>query len=320
LLHVNADQVLPVRAQLGNGFYRRRYNIGFWAWELDDFPDKWDKAFASYQEIWTPSTFCQDGLARRSPIPVVRVPHAIDLEEPPPIGREALGLPARGFLFLCVFDMLSVMERKNPAAAIRAFLSAFGDRDDCHLIVKVNNTRRFPEKLARLQELAAGANVTFLDQVFSRREIVALLNHSDCLVSLHRSEGFGLVLAEAMRLAKPTIATAYSGNMDFTKPGNSLLVGYSLKPVGKGCEPYGESSLWADPDIGDAVRHMRAVFESEDLRHTIGAAAQAYVMKHLSPETVGKQIEQRLQVLWRSFGGPARARAYSAAALPTRSN
>jgi glycosyltransferase involved in cell wall biosynthesis len=320
MLHINADQTLAIGARLGSEFFAGRYNIGYWAWELEEFPQRWDQAFKRYHEIWTPSSFCQDGLARRSPIPVVRIPHCIALGEPALIGREALGLPAQGFLFLCMFDMLSIMERKNPAAAIQAFRGAFEGHADCHLVVKVNNAQGFPRNLALLRDMAGGAKVVIIDKVFSRSETVALLGHADCLVSLHRSEGFGLVLAEAMLLAKPVIATAYSGNMDFTKPGNSLLVGFRMKPVGKGCEPYDEHCLWADPSIGEAVVHMRAVFESAQLRHETGSAARSYVSTYLSPEAVGRQMRERLQTVWRSFGQTAADRDYPTVAVPTRSD
>lgn len=310
LFHVNAGETDVIGARLGSKFSAGKYNIGYWAWELEDFPERWIQAFTRYHEIWTPSAFCQDVLVRRSPLPVVRIPHCIVLEAPAPVDRETLGLPASGFLFLCMFDMLSVMERKNPAGAIQAFRRAFEGDKRCHLVVKVNNAQKAPESLARLRDLSAGANITIVDRIFSREEVVALLRHVDCLVSLHRAEGFGLILAEAMLLAKPVIATAYSGNMDFTKPGNSLLVGYKMKPVGKGCAPYDEHCSWADPNIDEAVRHMRAIFEGPELRQEIGSAARAYVSTYLSPEAVGRQIRERLQTIRRFLGETARDGAF----------
>jgi glycosyltransferase involved in cell wall biosynthesis len=297
LFYVNADQTPVVHGALGGSFCAGRYNIGCWAWELEEFPDRWLPFFEFYQEIWTPSAFCQDAISRKSPIPVLRVPYAVEVDVPRSMSRADFGLPSGAFVFLTIFDMLSVFERKNPLAVVEAFVRAFGDSSACHLAVKVNHGHLRPDQVQRLRAAAAGYPVTILDHAASREEINALMLSCDCLVSLHRSEGFGLTLAEAMCLGKPVIATAYSGNLDFTKSDNAFLVGYRLRPVGKGCEPYDEGLMWAEPSIEEAAAQMKAVYECEDLRQRRAMAGQEFVREFFSPAAVGRHMRNRLEAV-----------------------
>jgi glycosyltransferase involved in cell wall biosynthesis len=297
LFHVNADQTRLVLDSIGDGLLAGRYNIGYWAWELEDFPDRWRSSFDRLHEIWTPSSFCQIAISKKSPIPVIRIPHSLDVRLNRSYPREYFGLPSKGFLYLVIFDVLSVFERKNPLGVIQAFARAFGAESDCHLVVKVNNAGHSPESMERLRAHLADLRATLLDDTFTRDEVNGLINICDCLVSLHRSEGFGLTMAEAMFLSKPVIATGYSGNLDFTRPDNSFLVGYRLCPVGAGCEPYDSHCLWADPNIDEAIQQMRAVFQNPEHRQNVAAKGQAYVHKYLSREAIGGQVRQRLDAL-----------------------
>jgi glycosyltransferase involved in cell wall biosynthesis len=300
LLHVNADQSDIVARRLGDRYYKNHYNIGYWAWELEEFPERWQTAGLRYNEVWTPSRFCQDAIAQRLRIPVIRMPHAIAEQEAPTLTRSDLGLPPEGFLFLCTFDTLSIVERKNPHAAIAAFRSAFNNQPNVHLVLKVNNPQHRSDQVRALREAAGDSNVLIIDRTVSRKEMSAITWHCDCFVSLHRSEGFGLVIAEAMLMAKPVIVTAYSGNMDFTRPGNSLLVGYRLKPVGKGCAPYDEQCVWAEPRTEEAAGHMKSIFESEGLRRRIGSEARDCILTSFSPAEVGRRMRNRLEFIWTS--------------------
>jgi glycosyltransferase involved in cell wall biosynthesis len=259
-------------------------------------------AFDPYEEIWTSSTFCQEAIARVSPIPVVHIPHAISFEPPPTMGRAYFGLPSDRFLFLTLFDMLSVFDRKNPLGAVEAFIRAFGNDSSAQLIVKINNAKTHPDHLKTLQERIAGYPITIIDATFTRDETYGLMNACDCVISLHRSEGFGLTLAEAMFLGKPVIATAYSGNMDFTRFDNSFLVGYRLKPVGKHNDPYDEDVLWADPSIEQAAEHMRTIIGNPETRQKLAVAGQEFVRRRLSPEAVGRQMAERLHMIKGQFG------------------
>lgn len=297
LFYVNADQAQIVMDRLGRDFTRDKYNIGFWTWELEDFPDRWRSSFECYQEIWTPSSFCQEVIARKSPIPVVRIPYAVEVDEPPLLDRSSFGVPLEPFTFLTAFDMLSVFERKNPLAVVEAFVDAFGASSDCHLVIKINHGDQRPSNLARLRAAAAGRPITIIDRAMSRDEVNALMLASDCFVSLHRSEGFGLGIAEAMHLGKPVIVTAYSGNMDFTKPDNAFLVGYRLCPVGPGCDPYDPDRRWADPCVAEAAAAMRLVRENGELRERRALEGRQFVRENLSPEAVGRLLKERLELI-----------------------
>jgi Glycosyltransferase len=204
--------------------------------------------------------------------------------------------------------MLSVFDRKNPLGVVEAFIRAFGPDPSVQLVVKINNARRRPDHLKTLTDRIAGYPVTIIDCTFTREETYALMNSCDCLVSLHRSEGFGLTLAEAMFLGKPVIATAYSGNMDFTKFDNSFLVGYRLKPVGPNNEPYDEDVVWADPLIEHAAEQMRTVVGNPQMRRNVAVAGQEFIRRQFSPYAVGRLMMERLQTLHAQSGRLGKAR------------
>jgi glycosyltransferase involved in cell wall biosynthesis len=295
VFHVNADQATVVIDRLGPGFVAGRRNIGYWVWELEEFPDRWQSSFRFFDEIWTPSTFCQAAIARKSPVPVVRMPHAVRSEFRSRTGRPGFAIPSDRFVFLAVFDLLSVAERKNPLGVIEAFRHAFGYSSKCHLVLKVNHARHCQPQMSVIREAAAGLPITILDYTMDREDINCLIETCDCLVSLHRSEGFGLTIAEAMYLNTPVIVTAYSGNLDFTNGNNAFLVNYDLVRIPKGCEPYDEGLVWAEPKIDHAVSQMRLVVEHPDVRRARAEKASESIRTQLAPETVGTLMKERLE-------------------------
>jgi glycosyltransferase involved in cell wall biosynthesis len=294
LFYVNADEAPHVKQSFGDAFYRNRRNIGFWVWELDEFPEEWRNSFSMYHEIWTPSTFCRDAIARVSPIPVHAIPYAVAPQDPPGMDRQYFGLPQDPFLFLSAFDALSVVERKNPFGSMQAFRSAFGDDPRYQLILKVNNAAYARRKIDTLKD-ACGPNVRIVESTLSREEMYALVRCCDCAVSLHRSEGFGLFIAEAMYFGKPVIATNYSGNTDFTSADNCLLVDYQLIPVGKNCAPYNPHAKWADPNLAQAAAHMTLVAKDSSFRTHLGRAGSDFVRRELSEQAVGAKMRRRLE-------------------------
>ncbi len=278
LFHVNADQV-PVLFQQKKENFAQRYNIGYWNWELSDFPLEWQPHFRHFNEIWVPTAFVKDAVARVSPIPVFSVPYALNPE--PAIGRgwtrARFGLSPESFVFLFFFDFYSVMERKNPLGLVRAFREAFGDRADVVLFIKCSHSECAPEETERLRQACQGSNLKVQDAVWPREAINALLATCDCYVSLHRSEGFGLTLAEAMYLGKPVIATAYSGNMDFMREDNSFLVRYKSVKLEKDYGPYKKGCVWAEPDLEQAAELMRHVYEHRQATASVAARGQETV-------------------------------------------
>ena len=298
LVHINADQLPTFGVRKGREYFAQRFNVGYWFWELASFPSDYYGSFECFDELWTASKFTQAALAHASPIPVVRIPPALN---PAPmvvdkeIGCDRFGLPCDRFLFLVMFDFHSSIERKNPAAAVEAFKQAFGKAEDVMLVVKSSHLSDDKAPLRPILESAQNQNnIRVIDGVFSRWEIDHLLVACDCFVSLHRSEGFGLPIAEAMKFRKPVLATAYSGNMDFMTPTNSFLVRYGLVELDRDYGPYRRGSVWAEPDVSHAADLMRYVYEKREEASKIGVKAEQDIMRLFSPPVIGQQIRERL--------------------------
>jgi glycosyltransferase involved in cell wall biosynthesis len=228
--------------------------------------------------------------------PVARMPKAIEFEAPENMDRAHFGLPRNEFVFLFSYDFNSFASRKNPEATIAAFRAAFADgTGGVRLLVKSTNGGRFPDKFAALQQsVADDPRIEVRDGFLSREEMFGLQNTTDCYVSLHRSEGFGLGMAECMYLGKPVIATAYSGNLDFMDHDNSLLVDYKMVALRNGDYPYWQGQQWADADVAHAARLMRQVFDDREFAQRIGAAAAASIRRTNSKAVCGAAVAERL--------------------------
>ena len=299
LIHLTAAELPKFVSARGPDFLRDRYNIGFWMWELDRFPRVFQGAFLYLDEVWVASTYCLDAISRASPIPVVRVPLPLSAERlrSTGAGRDHFGLPEDAVVFLFVFDAHSVLERKNPRAVIHAFRRAFKGQEDVRLVLKLSRgNRRIRDALAAE---AADERVLVVDRVFGRGELNALVEASDCYVSLHRSEGFGLTMAEAMALGKPVIATAYSANMDFMNAGNGFLVRYDLVRLDRDYGPYPRGGVWADPSVEHASELMRGVYENPAMAAEVAARGRREIWDSLSPDAIGREIVRRLDVIGR---------------------
>jgi glycosyltransferase involved in cell wall biosynthesis len=308
LCNVNADQTQILFDHLEKSHYAGKYNIGYWAWELEEFPDRWQDAFQYYDEVWVPSAFCQASVARKSPIPVIRVPYALEVEIQHPISRVELGIPTDKFIFMSFLDVLSVPKRKNIEGVVAAFRNSGVGRYGGHLVLKVNNGGLLPHVVDRLTEECSGEDVTIINETWSRQKVNSLIASCDCLVSLHRSEGFGLPIAEAMYLGKPAITTAYSGNMDFTHHDTAMLVNYSVVAVGAGAEPYDPCSRWAEPDTDKAAEWMERVQRDNVMRARIAQSGQRYIRQHFSAAVVGDIMKTRVgRILGRDLMGKAAA-------------
>ena len=294
LFHINADQMFVAYESLGATLFEGRYNIGFWAWELADFPEAWLPSFDLVDEVWVPSSFCQQAIAVKSPVPVLRVPHSV---EAPPLApdRTRFGLSAQDVAFFAMCDVLSVPERKNPLGVAEAFRAAFPGGEPVRLFLKIGNLEYQPDLKAKLAELArADARITLLTGYLARAELWALMASIDCFVSLHRAEGFGLGMAEAMACGKAVIATPWSGNVDFTRADNALLVDYRLVPLERDLGPYRKGQLWAEPDVASAAQAMRQVAASPELRARLGERGLRTVAAELSPKALAPLVATRL--------------------------
>lgn len=295
LVQVNANKVPSSYHRMGRKYFRGKYNIGFWAWELSMFPEIWQDRFRYFDEIWTYSSFCQSALAHVSPIPVLTMMPAIELPEPSRGGRSTFGIPDDQFVFMFLFDYYSVFERKNPLAVVEAFKKAFLPTEPAALVLKCMNHEVASNSHERLRKAARGHSVRFIENYLPRGDIRRLVSCCDVYVSLHRSEGFGFTMAEAMALGKPVIATNYSGNTDFMNDGNSYPVKYRIVELERDCGPYKKNNVWADPDIEDAAMLMRYTFDNRDEANKIGAQAAVDIRQQLSPSRAGERIRTRLQ-------------------------
>lgn len=299
LVLVNADQALPFAAQHPN-YLRGRINVGYWNWELAEFPSQWRSSFDLFDEIWVPSNYTQQAVAAASPIPVRYVPFAVTVPDQPPlgVGRGHFRLPPNAFLFLFAFDYASYFERKNPMAVVEAFHRAFGSRRDVHLMLKTTHGESYRADHDRLAALCEGKrNITVLNEVITRPEMLGLIALCDCYVSLHRCEGFGLTLAEAMALGKPVIATQYSANTDFMDATNSCPVRHRLVELAVDHGPYRRGQVWADPDIEHAIEWMQRLVEDRAESRRIGEKARHDIRTCLSPRRIGDLISSYLAEL-----------------------
>ncbi|MBW4597125.1 MAG: glycosyltransferase [Brasilonema angustatum HA4187-MV1] len=306
IVHVNGDMINLFMNSVGIEYFKNKYNIGLWAWELPDFPKEWLRAFNLFDEIWTPSSYsveaiseayCQGQIAPLSPVPVLKVMHSISLPQPT-VSKQSLGLPDNKFIFLLIFDFYSVFERKNPIAVIEAFQRAFGKNDQVLLVIKFSNAHKFPDKYKQLKDLVQDfKNIKIIDKYLLKNDVNALIYHCDCYVSLHRSEGFGLTIAEAMFYGKPVIATAYSGNTDFMNVNNSFPVKYSLTTLTEDYAHYKKGSTWAEPDVEHAAYLMQHVFKNYEEAKQIGAKASEDIRSCLSPKVIGQKMKNRLEYI-----------------------
>lgn len=297
LVWLNADTIDRFVAQEGADFFKGRINLAHWAWEVQDFPAKWAAGFDWFDEIWVASHFIQEGLARVSPVPVRAVPYSVTLPASNKPLPALVGLPQGRFVFLFIFDLASYAARKNPRGLIRAFNKAFRRDDNALLVLKIAHSEADPAGLAELQRAAQDANILITDAVLGRDQVGTLLDAADCYVSLHRAEGFGLTMAEAMLRGKPVIATGYSGNMDFMNAANSYPVRYRLTSIGHPYGPYQKDFVWAEPDIDHAAELMRYVYENRDTARAVGARAREDVAKQLNPHAVGMLMQDYLRTV-----------------------
>lgn len=295
---VNPDQFLNFAKQTGPALRHGRYTIGVWFWEVEDFPKQFHVAFEYVDEVWVASEFMRETFLKVSPKSVFkfRLP-VLTPQIDPALSRADLDLPDE-FVFLFSFDFFSVLERKNPLGVIEAFTKAFANGEGPALVIKTINGDKRPVEMEKLRYASRGrSDIILMDGYLSQIENNTLTALSDCYVSLHRSEGFGLTMAEAMALGKPTIATAYSGNLEFMTPDNSYLCPFHRCEVGPEREPYPSESYWSCPDAGAAAGLMRRVYEDPTEAQERGARAAEEVRSLHSSAAAGRIIAQRLAVI-----------------------
>jgi glycosyltransferase involved in cell wall biosynthesis len=298
LVCVDAGQHFALLSTVGESFFTGHYNIGAWAWELPRFPDSWYNRFAYYDEIWVGTSFIAGALAPIAPVPVVRVPPAVSAPRGSrDRGRARLGANDREFVFLFVFDVHSHLARKNPQAVIAAFRAAFPNDRHVRLVLKSVNASADTEGFAELRASGSDPRIEFHDGYWNARDMHDLVAACDAYVSLHRSEGTGLTIAEAMAAARPVIATDWSGNTDFCDASNSYPVAYTLTTVERNVGPYIAGETWAEPDVEHATALMRAIVADPETAARRGRTAQQRIRDEYSEAAVARIVHSRLDVI-----------------------
>jgi glycosyltransferase involved in cell wall biosynthesis len=290
IYHLNPSMLLPGILRSGFSRYRRSYNIGYWAWELETLPREWIEAIRFVHAILVPSRFCQAAIQRYTSKPVLVVPHPV----PRPTAADVMPIWRQStFTVINVFRFGSSFERKNPIALIKAFRLAFGSDAGTQLILKTSDGAHHPGEFSRLaDEIGQAGNIRLIDEVWDEQRMNALMRSANAYVSLHRSEGFGLPLAEAIMLGTPVIATHWSGNTDFCLPAYTYPLGYTLTALRDTHPDYQEvvDAQWAEPSIEDAVRQLRRVRENPGEARQKAQRARQALEQYLHNHTYGRAL------------------------------
>ena len=298
VLAVNADLTPGVAASVPQHL-TRSHRVGMWYWEVEDFPPSQHAGFAALDEIWVATDFVRRAIEPHSTVPVhTLTPPLPQRGADPSLGRTELGLPGGRPVLLFSFDFLSTAERKNPWGLIDAFSRAFAPNEGPVLVVKSINADRRPADAERLRVAALRRpDVLLREDYLDAGARDALVAHCDAYVSLHRSEGLGLTMAEAMAWGKPVIATGYSGNLQFMTEENSFLVPWSPALVPDDAPPYPPGSRWADPDLDEAARLMRLVVEQPAVAAARGGRAAQEIATLHGTSTAGSRFAARIAAI-----------------------
>lgn len=298
LVHINPRELGIALVKLDKGIWDKRYNIGFWLWELEEFPEEWIPFINYFDEIWTPSEFISRSIRKCTEKPVITIPYSIETSIDKAWGRQQFQLPKEQFLFLMMFDYNSVAERKNPLGMIEAFKRAFSpEKTNVGLVIKVTSANESDINDLR-SKLSDYKNVYFITSVLEKQIVNSLINCVDVVVSLHRAEGFGLVMAEAMSLGTPTIATNWSSNTEFMNNDVACMVDYKMIELTRDIGPFKKGQRWADADIGQAADYMKRLVVDKKYYDEIKANAQKHVNKVLGMEHIKTLIEQRVEKIY----------------------
>lgn len=311
IFHMNGDEVEQSLGHIGRDLPPGAYNIIYPVWELSIYPQEWAKQLDRFDEVWATSKFVFDSVSKAVSRPVFHMSLATDVRLTSFLGHGYFGLPENSYLFLFYFDFRSWIDRKNPFAAIKAFEKVCAARPgaDIRLVIKVNRPgdsspqeAGFPRFMRAMEQSKHADNVIIIDKILTDNEIKNLVRCCDCFVSLHRSEGYGRGMAEAMFLGKPVIATGYGGNLDFMNETNSCLVPYKLIDVQEGQYPYAKGQVWAEPDIDHAVYYMLKLLDGRDYGRKLGEIASRHIRTYFSYRAIGLRYKDRLEEILQKTG------------------
>jgi glycosyltransferase involved in cell wall biosynthesis len=297
VIEVAADQLPSMFKTLGEARLQNSYNVLRTAWELPAAPKEWAPWLMRVDEIWVPTTFVQQAFRPIYDGPIHIVPHCVETEAATEYGRTHFGMDHDRFYFMFSFDYFSVPARKNPLGVLRAFQLAFPNiEENVGLVIKSTSTKNQHARIKAMIAKAAAEDprIIVLDRVMSRDEVLSLIRQSDCYVSLHRSEGFGLGIAEAMSFGNIVIATDYSGSTDFVSERTGFPVAYTRRALRDAEYMHGAGQSWAEPDENAAAEAMRRAFYDQAERRRRAAAGKTLIQTRYGRENVGRIAEARL--------------------------
>jgi hypothetical protein len=273
LLHVNAPEAIQALGRLRPESWLGRHRIGYWAYELPRVPASWVRIAQAFHEIWAPSSFVVDALQGSGvKTPIRLMPHPVAIGDPPGRpDRASFGIPGDAFAVLALGDLQSSATRKNLIGAISIYTAAFPSEGEARLIVKVREQGAFPKFLELARQYARGRqDILFMTQNLSGQDMRRLVASSSVVLSPHRSEGFGLPLAEAFLAGVPALATGWSGNMEFMSGLPELLIRSRPVQVDDAFHVYrAAGQTWAEPDVDDAAARLRTLAASPELRRDL---------------------------------------------------
>jgi glycosyltransferase involved in cell wall biosynthesis len=303
IFHFSARWVPHYFSLLNSQSLRSFYNIGYWVSEVQKIPEQWARQLAFFDEIWTASDFCLAAISRCSNIPVLKIPHPIESRSITcRIKARQVGGNLGDFTFLSIFNVYSDAERKNILFTIRAFLSAHQDNLNVRLVVKVSNLEYDAILCKKLADIKVKyRNIEIIEGYLGVSAIDSLYERADVYVSLHRAEGFGFTISDAISRGIPVITTGYSGNMDFCLPQDNRLVAYALRSVGHQRLRYREDDVWAEPEMVDAISAFQELLNEYPAWLRKAMAARERVAKSHSIASVGALMRERLDLIYGNF-------------------
>lgn len=286
---INGDEVEQVTNHMQFTTLRRGVSVVTPAWELEKYPDVWVEGLAIFDEIWAPSHFVLNSLKGACLSPLRLLPLAAEVVVEKQFSRAYFNIPAQAYAFLFSFDYRSYVSRKNPEAVLIAFSELLKSKPNrnCILVLKVHGDASSASSDLLEMIDALGDRVVVINKTMTDDEVRSLIRVCDCYVSLHRSEGFGRGMAEAMFHGKPVIATAYSGNLDFMNNDNGFLVPYSKVSLKDGDYPYGKGQVWADPDVSVAASYMKLLANDPLVGYARGRRASIDIRTTVGFRSVG---------------------------------
>lgn len=292
--HLNPPMLPRAVLATGLGEFARAYNIGYWAWELEVVPAEWRNGARYVNAVFVPSEFTRKAIAPLTSAPVIVVPHPVT-EKPAADGMRAkFGIEDDAFLVSFIFSAGSSINRKNPQAVIEAFKIFQAHCANAFLLMKGSGDPAKDAGLAALYRSAEGnSRIRIVTDKLASSEINGLIRDSDAYISLHRSEGFGLTVAEAIIHDTPVVTTGWSGTVDFCDPENTWNVAPSLIPVVDTHPEFAAltGAVWADPSPEIAAGYLEEIYANPKAAKEKAARAKRFLIAYLEANTYEKALQ-----------------------------